>query len=134
MIKNWNQFNESSKFKHPSDIRVSEEQFLEKESNLLKVDFTQREIDSVNKITDFKNSYLRSYPTKIGIGSGVPLSGLNTIYFETTCGHYYMIITKLEDEWYLILERPKRGYTALSKGFFMADGFEQVEDFLKWYI
>jgi hypothetical protein len=121
--------NESSKFKHPSDIRVTEEQFLEKESKSNREEFTPKEIESVRQITEVEKSYLGKCMYKLS-----PETVGNTISFETTCGHYYVIIIKLEDEWYLIEERPKRGNAALSKGFFMADGFEQIEDFLKWYV
>lgn len=127
MIKRWSQFNES--FTNPNDIRVTEEEFLERESKLERERFTDKEITTIKEITDKEKSYLGKCLYKLEPGYVA-----NTIGFETTCGHFYLIIIKCEDEWYLIEERPKRGNAALSKGFFIADGFEQLCDYLKWYV
>jgi hypothetical protein len=127
MIKRWSQFNES--FTNPNDIRVTEEEFLERESKLERERFTDKEITTIKEITDKEKSYLGKCLYKLESGYVA-----NTIGFETTCGHFYLIIIKCEDEWYLIEERPKRGNAALSEGFFIADGFEQLCDYLKWYV
>lgn len=122
--------NESVQFKHPNDIRVTEEDFLERESKLERERFTDTEIATIKDITDKERSYLGKCQYKLEPGYVN-----HTIVFETTCGHFFLMIIKCEDEWFLIEERPKYGRgTALSKGFFIADGFDQLCDYLKWYV
>lgn len=122
--------NESVQFKHPNDIRVTEEEFLERESKLERERFTDTEIATIKDITDKERSYLGKCGYKLEPGYVN-----HTIVFETTCGHFFLMIIKCEDEWFLIEERPKYGRgAALSKGFFIADGFEQLCDYLKWYV
>ena len=128
MIKKWSQFNES--FTNPNDIRVTEEEFLERESKLERERFTGKEITTIKEITDKEKSYLGKCQYKLEPGYVN-----HTIVFETTCGHFFLMIIKCEDEWFLIEERPKYGRgAALSKGFFIADGFNQLCDYLKWYV
>lgn len=129
MIKNWNQFiNESVGFS-PRDIRVEREEFLDRESELKRVNFTDKEIESIKEITDFENSYLQ-LSHKL-----TPLTTGSMVSFNTLDGHFWVIVIKCEDEWYLIEERPKRTkWGQGSPGYLIADGFEQVEEFLKWYV
>lgn len=115
---------------NPKDLRVSEEEFLKRESQLKRVDYTAKEIESIKQITDFENSYLQNSHYKL-----TPETVGNTISFDTLCGHFYFIIIKCEDEWYLIEERPKR--TKWGQGnpsYMVVDGFEQLEEVLKWYV
>lgn len=122
--------NESIQFRHPDDIRVTEEEFLDKESKLERQKFSDKEIQIIKEITDKEKSYLGKCQYRLEPGYVN-----NTITFETTCGHFYLIIIKFEDEWFLIEERPKYGRgSSLSRGFFIADGFDQLCEYLKWYV
>lgn len=122
--------NESVEFKNPNEIRVTQEEFLERESKLEREKFSNTEIATIKDITDKERSYLGKCQYKLEPGYVN-----HTIVFETTCGHFFIMIIKCEDEWFLIEERPKYGRgTALSKGFFIADGFDQICDYLKWYV
>ena len=132
MIKGWIKFNESVSFDHPDQIRVTEEDFLIRRVKLKREKFTDREIKMIKDITDKDNSYLRKCLYKLEPGFVD-----NTIIFETSCGNFNIEIIKCEDEWYLIKEIVKPSVyknTFDISGFFIADGFDQLFGYLKWYL
>ena len=138
MIKNWDKFNESSGF-NPRDIRVEREEFLNRESELKGSNFTTNELKSIKEITEIKDSWLNiSFRYGWNIESGHMLTPEvvgKSITFDSICGMFWIIINKYEDEWYLIEERGKSTrYGTPENRYMIADGFDQVEEFLKWYV
>lgn len=101
--------------------RVGVHDFFKKERELNREKFTSREISELNKI-DFAERYL------------IPLHKLekgyisDNISFKTQCHLFYVILIKLEDEWYLIEERPQK--VMLEAKYFICDGFEQVVNYI----
>lgn len=124
MIKGWIKFNESF---NSNDIRVTEEEFLKKESKLERRKFSDKEIAEIKDITDKEESNIEECLCKLEPGY------INhTIAFNTNLGSSYLIIIKFEDEWFLIEERSKR--PTIDNKFFIADGFDQLCEYLKCYI
>lgn len=101
--------------------QVDKDIFLKKEKEFKREKFTTREIFELNKI-NFEEKYL------------IPLQKIeegyisDSILFDTQCGLFYIIIIKLEDEWYLIEERPRK--VMLDTKYFICDGFNHLIDYI----
>jgi hypothetical protein len=101
--------------------QVDRDTFMKKEKEFTREKFNSREIEDLKKI-DFEDQYL------------IPLHKIkegwisDNISFETKCLLYYIVIIKLEDEWYLIEERARK--MSLLTKYFICDGFEQVINYI----
>jgi len=129
MIKKWEEFNELSIY---NTTRISKENFMDKASKFSSENFTESEIKEVKKIIESSSNITLMFQYKDTIK--------DTIILETQT--HYIIIKKLEDEWFLLEERAKSGPKVWAKvqsktkerwgeGFHLADRFDELIELLK---
>jgi len=133
MLQKWQDFNESLSISNST--RVSKENFLDKDKKFPKENFTDYEINQIKKIVNGNpNSIISKSILEPGIVS-------YNIILETST--HFIIIKKLEDEWFLLEQRLRNPSKFLQKnqpksrfkwgdGFHIADRFEELVELLKF--
>lgn len=130
MIKKFEEFNEDLSISNAT--RISKENFYDKDSKYRSENFNEREINQIKSFIDGSSNISIQFQNRNHIR--------NVLILETET--HYIIIKKLEDEWFLLEERLKSGSRIWGKvqskakerwgeGYHIVDRFDQLMELLQ---
>ena len=121
---------------YPSSLKSSKVEFLNKLSNFNCDKFNNQEISLIKRSVKKEKPHIYLSPLSTLDLASVKYDIIFDVYIKSDdlyhVSNWWIIIKKLQDEWFVIEERPKKSIPKSHSNYHIADGMDQLVSFLNW--